>query len=49
MNKEVQQLVKATVSKASGIEAKPAPPRQIGKDTATGCYEEVSRKLEILR
>lgn len=34
---EVQQLVNATVSKMSGIEAKPAPAGQTGKDTATGC------------
>lgn len=37
MNKEVQQLVNATVSKASGIEAKPVPAGQTGKETATGC------------
>lgn len=37
MNKEVQQLVNATVSKALGIEAKPVPAGQTGKETATGC------------
>lgn len=42
MNKVVQQLVKATVSKAAGIEAKPAP-QGIGKDTMTG-YQEGSFK-----